>query len=133
MKEIQRIMLLRNLRIEKENVYRLIQSFNEESYSRFKKALDNEYSKKPISLLDSHIMDFFPCEHEYGVKNEMDSFNCKRCMCLDCGEYLKDTEVKKVLCANDSLEEIRNAYLELLFDNSVSDSFVSLKRKYSLK
>ncbi len=131
MKEMERIVLLRILRKQKEEADRLIDTFSEESKNLFieaAKKADNPKSRAHI--LDSIIAFDYDCKHEYGLCNPNDSFGNKDCMCLDCGEYLDMKDIQKIYYVNDNMEDIREEYLELLQSTSVCDSFTKLKRKY---
>ncbi len=110
---MERIALLKSLRKEKEAAGKL-----------------SEISD--TGILEKIILDTFNCKHEYGVIESSDSFWCR---CLDCGDYLGTNGLKHVFSIHNSATdfEVRYEYLKLLQQMSVADSFMTLKRKYSLR
>ena len=146
MKEMERISLLRQLRVERENVEKILNSCDENTKNYLQRRLDNSDDDK-VDSLDYYINKNGNCTHEYGIKN----INCRGAMCLDCGKILLADEIKRVYTLNDdsfhglsgylakedadieSLSIVRDNYLRLLLDSSVCDSFSELVRKYNLK
>lgn len=131
MKEMERIILLRILRKQKESADKLIDTFSEESKNLFIEAARKaDNSKSKVGILDTIITQEYNCKHEYGLCNPNDSFMEKDCVCLDCGEYLDMKDIQNIYYVNGNMLEIRKEYLELLQSMSVCDSFTTLKRKY---
>ena len=88
MKEMERIILLRILRKQKESADKLIDTFSEESKNLFIEAARKaDNSKSKVGILDTIITQEYNCKHEYGLCNPNDSFMEKDYVCLDCGEY----------------------------------------------
>lgn len=135
MKEIERIVLLRTLRKERETAEKITESISDlETKEIFRKAaIKTDNPKDKVGLLDTIIAYNYDCKHEYGIKNPNDAFFDKNCVCLDCGEYLDENDIQLIYEVNEKMDEIRNEYLELIQQMSVCDSFVTLKRKYNFK
>lgn len=131
MKEIDRIVYLRELRNERRKVESLISTYPKETYEYFKEIMDKD--TKPIGSLDYYINEKGNCEHEYGITNHRESFNNKNVMCLDCGEYIDEKDSKIVLETTEKLSTVRNSYLEKLLSMSVCESYMTLKKDYNLK
>ena len=140
MKEMERIAIKKIHRIANEQYQKYLNSLSDESREELLSKIDDSLKKElEISSFDLHIEKYYDemngCSHEYGITNNSDEFMGRKCVCLDCGEYLDEKNFQKVFFvnSNESLLNIRNYYIENLMNNSVSDSFVSLKRKYSIK
>ncbi len=134
MKEIEKIQLLRILRKQREEADKLTQQFSEESREFFDKvSLETNNPQGNVGLLDYVISTEYDCKHEYGIRNPEDSFFDHNCTCLDCGEYLDESEIKDIYSVDTKMQPIRQEYLELLQQMSVCDSFVTLKRKYNFR
>ena len=146
MKEINRIALLRQLRVERDNVSRMISGLDPNTKAYLERQLAKAKDDKTESL-DYYINKDNDCTHEYGIKND----NGKYIMCLDCGKLIGPDNTKRIftLCDDsfhgltgyiktdeadiESLSMARHDYLELLLSTSVCDSFTELTKKYKLK
>lgn len=134
MKEMERILLLKRLIQERERANKLTESFSEESkaiFDKAEKATNNPKDK--VGLLDYIIENEYLCEHEYGLINPNDSFMDKECICLDCGEYLDKSQIKRLYGVNTNMLKIRKEYLELIQQMSVCDSVTTLALKHNFK
>ncbi len=135
MKEMEKIVLLRMLRKEREEAEKITESIKDpETRELFRKAhTKTENPKDKVGLLDAIIEDNYACKHEYGVYNPDDKFMEKNCMCLDCGKYLDKKDIGIIYETNHSMNLVRNAYLELIQQMSICDSMTTLQDEYKLR
>ena len=146
MKEMERIALLRLLRVERYNVEKILKNCDENTRNYLERRLSKDNDDN-VESLDYYINKDGKCSHEYGIKKPKGNI----VMCLDCGKLLNPEEIKRVYTLEDdtfhglcgyltredadieSLNIVRYHYLESLLDSSVCDSFTSLVKKYNLK
>lgn len=135
MKEVEKIVLLRLLRKEREEAEKIVESMKDsEAKEIFKNATINTDSpKNNVGLLDTIISEDYDCKHEYGLYNPSDSFMSKNCMCLDCGEYLDENEVGILYATSNNMSDVRKSYLELIQQMSICDSVTTIQNEYKLK
>ncbi len=135
MKEVEKIVLLRLLRKEREEAEKIVESMKDpEAKEIFKNATSNTDSpKNNVGLLDTIISEDYDCKHEYGLYNPSDSFMSKDCMCLDCGEYLDENEVGILYATSNNMSDVRKSYLELIQQMSICDSVTTIQNEYKLK
>lgn len=135
MKEVEKIVLLRMLRKEREEAEKIVESIKDpETRKIFKDATINAANPKcNVGLLDTIISEEYDCKHEYGLYNPSDSFMSKDCMCLDCGEYLNENEVGILYATSNNMSDVRKSYLELMQQMSICDSVTTIQNEYKLK
>ncbi len=135
MKEMEKIVLLRILRKEREEAEKITESIKDpETREIFRQAhIKTDNPKDKVGMLDTIISENYDCKHEYGICNPDDSFMDKNCMCLDCGKYLDRKDIGIVYDTNHSMNLVRDAYLELIQQMSICDSVTTLQQEYQLK
>ena len=135
MKEMEKLVLLRMLRKEREAPEKITESIKDpETKEIFRQAASKTNNPKDkVSMLDTIISDNYNCKHEYGLHNSSDKFMDKDCVCLDCGEYLDRKDIGIIYETNHSMNLVRNAYLELIQQMSICDSVTTLQQEYQLK
>ncbi len=135
MKEMEKLVLLRMLRKEREAAEKYTESIKDpETKEIFRQAaIKTDNPKDKVGLLDTIITYNYHCKHEYGLHNPNDEFMDKDCVCLDCGEYLDRKDIGIIYETNHNMNLVRNAYLELIQQMSICDSVTTLQQEYQLK